>query len=497
MNQRIVKEIRVLLPAFGLTLLAAAFPFLRLGDDADFWTTALFTLGCLFMGVEAFGNDLHHGTLSLLLIQPLRRGSIWREKMQVLGFALALSGIVSAILLLFSNAGNRNHLLLTIAIVPLCVFLTSPFWTLLLRNTMAAIVFTAMVPTLIVGANYAVLEYLSGSSKLAGISAVVLMIIYCGTCCWAAYRRFGQYELVDKQSMILSRELSIPARFEGMLRALTTGAKTPLIALIKKELRLQQVTFVAALGFCVLAIVGAAAHASHITVSNNSLAEIIWAFDFYVYVVLLPLVAGAIAVTEEKMWGVVDWHKTLPPRARNQWLVKIFVALGSSLLLGVVLPLAVSWGLNLLSIRTIPFEVAPLVIGQVLLMSVAIYAGSLSTTTARAILLAIGIVVLGAWSVSLGHTTAAAYPEGLRRIIDTSWPVHLRPASASRWISVVSFLGLCGLVHRFAFTAYRQRLTILHRGLQLLVLAVLAWLVTVVAYVVSGLQAASAVAHAI
>src|SRR6185436_8256472 len=117
MNQRIVKEIRVLLPAFGLTLLAAAFPFLRLGEDADFWTTALFTLGCLFMGVEAFGNDLHHGTLSLLLIQPLRRGSMWREKMQVLGFALALSGIVSAILLLFLNAGNRNHLLLTIAIV--------------------------------------------------------------------------------------------------------------------------------------------------------------------------------------------------------------------------------------------------------------------------------------------------------------------------------------------------------------------------------------------
>jgi hypothetical protein len=293
--------------------------------------------------------------------------------------------------------------------------------------------------------------------------------------------------------MILSRELSIPARLEAILRVMTAGssaARTPLVALIKKELRLQQITFVTALFFCALAIVGAVAHTTHITLSGNlSLAEFIWAFDFCLYLTVLPLLAGTIAVTEEKAWGVVDWHLTLPPSVFQQWSVKVFVTLVNSLLLGLVLPLALTWaGLNLLNIsRSIPSltelpQLAPLVLGQLLLTSVAIYAACLSANTARAMILAVGIVVLGAWSISLAHTTAATYREVLSAIIDAAWPPPLRPANPASYLFVVAPLASIGLVQWFAFTAYRRRITMPHRAFQLLTLAALAWLVATIAY---------------
>src|SRR5258708_31827458 len=93
MNPRIAKEMKVLRPAFLLTLAAAALP-LVIGPNRhelpEIWIGVIFALGCLIMGAEAFGNEFQQKTISLLLTQPLPRSSIWKEKMQVLGMALAL-----------------------------------------------------------------------------------------------------------------------------------------------------------------------------------------------------------------------------------------------------------------------------------------------------------------------------------------------------------------------------------------------------------------------
>src|SRR6266478_3813516 len=85
MNPRIAKEMKVLRPAFLLTLAAAAMP-LVIGPNRhelpEIWMGIIFALGCLIMGAEAFGNEFQQKTLSLLLTQPLPRTFIWKEKMR-------------------------------------------------------------------------------------------------------------------------------------------------------------------------------------------------------------------------------------------------------------------------------------------------------------------------------------------------------------------------------------------------------------------------------
>src|SRR5207302_4440095 len=72
------------------------------------------------------------------------------------------------------------------------------------------------------------------------------------------------------------------------------------------------------------------------------LAEPILGTDFAIYMILIPLIAGALCVAEEKNWGVADWHTTLPPSSLKQWSAKMAVALSTSLILGLLLPAALA-----------------------------------------------------------------------------------------------------------------------------------------------------------
>jgi hypothetical protein len=492
-NPRVAKEIRVLLPAFALTLLASAFPFLVFVNDADFWMTLLFGFGCILMGVETFGSELQRGTLSLLLSQPVPRGMVWKEKMQVLGATLALSAIIAGIAVAYSSRGvltDTNSLLLTIVVVPICVFLTAPFWTLVTRNTLAAMVLTVVVPGLMLGVTHTTFDYLALSPKLAEGFGIILMAVYSVTCGWYTCDRFLKLQVVDAQMLVLAREISLPPKFEAFFkRALATVAPKfagTTAALFRKELRLQQITFLAAMLFCVGAVLGAIAHLSHVTLSPEfTLADLIWAFDFYLYVIVLPLMAGTAAVAEEKSWGVAEWHMTLPPSALRQWLVKIFVALGASLLLGLALPAFVWWaGTNLLALRN---ETGPtvsefllFVFVHLLLASLAIYSGSLSSTSARGMLLAIVIIAVGALLLSLSYTLASEYAESLVWVTEVIR--QFSPANAAA--SYVSYVGvaliLC-LVQWFAFLSWRWHVALPLRIVQFFGLAFASCIVSVVA----------------
>ena len=104
MNARMTKEIRVLLPAFGIALSAALLPFLASPHEPEALAALLFVFGCTMMGALIFGNEFQHRTLSLLLTQPIPRTSLWKEKMRVLATALAIAaGVLCATLLLFDS----------------------------------------------------------------------------------------------------------------------------------------------------------------------------------------------------------------------------------------------------------------------------------------------------------------------------------------------------------------------------------------------------------
>ncbi|MCZ7636351.1 MAG: hypothetical protein M5U12_10130 [Verrucomicrobia bacterium] len=69
-----------------------------------------------------------------------------------------------------------------------------------------------------------------------------------------------------------------------------------------------------------------------------SLTSEVTSFVTLFHVLLVTLLAGALACAEDRATGVLPWHLTLPIALRTQWRVKVGVALGTALALGVALP---------------------------------------------------------------------------------------------------------------------------------------------------------------
>jgi hypothetical protein len=257
-------------------------------------------------------------------------------------------------------------------------------------------------------------------------AGILLIIPYCAVVYWRGYASFQRLQAVDGPA----RELSLPAGLEAVImRPLAKVAarfRGPFATLLKKEFRLQQVCFLLLGLFTLIAVVGFCLIQRH-----PGLAEGIVGVDFMIYVLVLPLIAGATSLAEEKGWGIAEWHLTLPPSALKQWSAKMLATLSTSLTLGLLLPSALFLaGAALLGelgpggkapsareIWQVCGEICGWVLGQLLVTTVAVYAASFSKSTLRAILAAFAISATGfgvfpltaAWLDSSLHRLAAAY----------------------------------------------------------------------------------------
>jgi hypothetical protein len=321
-------------------------------------------------------------------------------------------------------------------------------------------------------------------------SVITLLLLYSAGCCWLGYHRFKKLQVVDAHSMAASRELGLPPRVEALLlwpfRTLSTGFTGPLASLMKKELRLQQCTFLGTALFCLIAVVGVVLREwIHDWVGRLLI------LNFFFYLAVLPLIAGAVSVAEEKAWGVADWHLSLPPSALKQWSAKLLVALGTSLVLGLVLPVGLALAgaalfgdqdsaslprlhtlrsiLNLIPGGAGDFgsSLAPMsvalaflfcvVLGQILLTSMAIYAGSIVTTTARALVLALGLSFAAGILVKTGASVALGHWDPQFQITNALGHGADRGQIQMSYFGLLAaemFVLLC-LIHTFAYRCYR------------------------------------------
>src|SRR5206468_4147789 len=107
--------------------------------------------------------------------------------------------------------------------------------------------------------------------------------------------------------------------------------------LAKKELRLQQLSFVVG-GFYGLACFGAWS----VRWRNPGMADaLVFAFT-NVNIAAVSLLAGALASAEERQLGTVEWHTLLPTPAWTQWAIKAGTALGVAVVLGLGVPTLLS-----------------------------------------------------------------------------------------------------------------------------------------------------------
>jgi len=330
MNARLIKETRALLPMFAGTLPLIVLPQF-IWPPSEFGWLAL-GVACVVMAGSAFGTEYQHRTITLLLSQPIARSVIWRDKMLVLG-----AGMVASLGALLLCLAVRRPMIdgqnwLALALIPLCAFCGAPFWTLVLRQGIGGMVATVGFPSGIMAACMLVYVQSGSTNETTMVAAMLsLLLIYCAVVYWLGYAKFKRLQALDAPS----RELSLPAGLEDFLTRpltkLSSRFRGPFATLLKKEFRLQQISFLLA-GVCVLiAVVGFC-----VATRRPDIAAGIVGGDLLLYVLILPLIAGAISVAEERGWGMAEWHLTLPPSALKQWSAKMLAALSTSLVLGLL-----------------------------------------------------------------------------------------------------------------------------------------------------------------
>ena len=497
MKTRIIKEARTLLPAFALVLGATFVEVLVQENPRDPWSGLmifLFVTGCIVMGAETFGNEFQKRTMPLLLSQPVPRAMMWREKMRILACALAFGAAVLAGAVYYFNRRifelpdfPSTVFAIGFALIPLCAFGTAPFWTLTFRSTLLGAVFTLLAPAVLVMLNAVVHEYVFNrnledehSINAFLYSAFALVFLYSAVCCWLGFRLFTRLQVVGISA---SREVALPAQWENIFiqpfRKISARFTGPFAALVKKELRLQQVSFLGAGLFVAVAIASTLLYQCHIGVgaAKMNVAEPILISDFAIYVLLLPLISGSLAIAEEKSWGVADWQVTLPPSLRKQWFAKILVTLSTSLVLGLALPALaylvgdfVLHGISSEASANRPFIVPLLavllvIVVHLLLTSVVVYAASFCNSTVNAVLLSVAMLVTAGIVIRIGlFFPFYDYATGVQSIFASDQKdVEIKITLLA--VELAGLLFLLWLVQRFAFACYRNRGWTLRRRL--------------------------------
>ena len=170
-------------------------------------------------------------------------------------------------------------------------------------------------------------------------------------CYWLGRKMFLALEVTDSPG----REIALPDRlqplFAPLWQVLMPGHGGPLRSLITKELYLQRVSFGMAVVSSVVFFFGAASWRLNKSEWTTTAATVIMVTSFALNFLLNSLIPGGVCVAEERNWGMLGWQLSLPASKRSQWFVKVSVALGTSLVLGVIFPIAVfelcKWLFNL------------------------------------------------------------------------------------------------------------------------------------------------------
>jgi hypothetical protein len=325
-------------------------------------------------------------------------------------------------------------------------------------------------------------EELGGKEPAALASAIVfLLLVYCAFFYWQGYAKFNRLEAVDTPA----RELGLPAGLEAMLVAPLTKVSSrfrgPYATLLKKEFRVQQISFLLAGVFVLIGVAGLC-----LAKRYTELATGVVGGDIFIYALILPLVAGAISVAEERGWGIAEWHMTLPPSALKQWSAKMLVTITTSLVLGLVLPGAMFlvadqvFGQPRQSTWLPPaYAILSWVLSQMLMTSVAVYTASFSKTTLQAILAA--LVMLIASGGVLGLAAVMMHEVGPAPF---GWVGH--PRVVADLLVPLLPVALCitlWLMQWFAWSNFRRNgPSLLRLAAQLTVVFLVVWLFVWVAY---------------
>ncbi len=400
MRTRLWKELRAL---FVPWLVAILLPLVYVGllRGSSVWYT-LYPFACglsyLCLCALVFGAEFIHGTMPWLLAQPISRHRLWFEKMGVLTLALGSAVGGHLVVSRYIEPLRADEAWLPI-ILAAYIYLATPALALILKNTLAAVVFT---PGLLWGIDFLffavvnlfagerVLEWRTSSWEIyllllpAAILALVLFV--------AGYVRFLRLE--SREAM--TRELGFDWLLWPLERLTRACGRQGAwwTSLLLKELRLQRLNFLLALAF----VVACFSCVVFQWLWPRQYEPVFGRLPFIIFWIIAPLTIGAVSMAEERQLGLAEWQLTLPPSRWKHWMIKTAVTLGVGGLLLFVLPLAVWQAMEprlQLTMFDNPTQVVMTYFACFGGMLLAMYASSLCGSTLRAVLLAMaGLVAI-------------------------------------------------------------------------------------------------------
>ena len=407
MRPFVTKEIRALLPAWLASLCAIGAAVLS-GPRGHVLGVVAYGLGSVTLGAQSIGHEYTHRTLTLLLSQPSSRRRLLLMKLGVLTAMLLTLGAVAWSVLL-----NQRELQWGFLAVLGGLFF-APLLTMLCRNPLAGVVFTASIP-----------GWMSVVSDVMGVRVLWGgMLGVCAVSAVASWRLFMRLEAIDGRD----QEMHLPQLLRGWAAAVGGASvaparpRHPAWLLVKKELHLQQMTFAVAGIYFVM----------WVTVVPWLVGPSLPVVGI-LYGALLALLIGSLASAEERQIGTHEWQLLLPMAAGKQWAVKVGIAMGLATLLSFGMPVLLAAGL----VRVNAWHAGAIII----LTAGSLYVSSLCSSGLRAVMVSFPVMLVLSQLLSVL----------LQRLSVFLAPVYWSPRAV-----FVPFAGLVALMLWFAFENHRS-----------------------------------------
>ena len=347
MNQRIIKEVRLLFWPWCLIVITSLLPLL---SEALYRFRGLFFVvatigffgGISFLAALSLGGEFQQRTIALLLGQPVARTRIWAEKQAVLLVMLA----VAIPLFWFCwpvPSDLTGDVLGLIGAWLMMTVSSATLWTLVARSTLGGLVLGQVVQV-ILGAiviNVGVRLYGTDSSPedIYAFGAAIFLG-YSALMLWLGRRKLLRFQATGSFAggdLLTAGPRILPIAIADTLRCRATS---PTLNLVRKELRLLRPLWLITLLFLVCwACIAITFRLTPRTDEWNELRQVVPSIAIALYVCLSVILAGCLSLGEERAVGTQAWHLTLPVSSRLQWFIKLIFALGSGVVCSMVIPL--------------------------------------------------------------------------------------------------------------------------------------------------------------
>ena len=343
------KELHALLPIavrfWGLLLVAGM--AISTMDMEPLWLGALYVVGCLALGGTTFGHEFSARTWWLVLSQPLDRARLWVRKM----LALALVLVASTLLYLLTVSCTRGESfhatgsgMVTTGMIATGVWLgftAAPFATLLIRNTIYAVVLNiGLILAVTVGWSLFINDRIMDGrlpqdsfEVVFSVCAGAVLILYGLVALPLGFRIFMRLQLVEDYRPLAGLPLPVGRMIARLATSIIPNEARSARALWAKELHLQLPAF-AYFGFVALI----ATYDLLRRWGSTERPEFALGSLFVLTALGSVILAGAFAASEERSLGVWGGQVTLPTALWKQWCCKVAMALTVTLAGSLLLP---------------------------------------------------------------------------------------------------------------------------------------------------------------